>query len=135
MLQHLIYQSLLTGFGTLVFSKNLNPIKYLERPTFSHLLSHFSVIVFLWLQMMQRFCHSFQLMLEFLKVLFLVLLFSYQLYIFSLMMVSLTQIVSFMMLSLTLLFMVIMLLPILNVIMILQETFSYGRKRFIHFNI
>lgn len=29
--------------------KNLNPIKYLERPTFSHLLSHFSVIVFLWL--------------------------------------------------------------------------------------
>ena len=102
-LQELIYSSLLTGFGMLVFLTNPSlmefQVKYLV------LFLHFSVIdgsQWFWIASVHK---NIQLMLEFLKVPFLVLHFSYY-----------TLLIFLMMLSIILLSMLMILLSILSVI-------------------
>ena len=75
-LWHLIYPRLLTGFGMLVFFTNLSLMELQVRYLFFFLL--FSVISqgfeWFWKESLHKYM---QLMLEFLKILFLALHFSY----------------------------------------------------------
>ena len=74
-LWHWIYPRLLTGFGMLVFFKNLSLTEFQVRYLVLFLL--FSIIdKFEWLWL-ESFCRNIQLMLEFIEAPFLVLHFSY----------------------------------------------------------
>ena len=102
-LWHLIYRRLLTGFGMLVFFTNLSLKEFQIRYLALFLL--FSVIDDLeWFEM-ESLHKNIQLMLEFLKALFLVLHFSYY-----------TLMIFLTMLSVILLSMLMILLTILSVI-------------------
>ena len=102
-MQHLIYHSLLAQFGMLVFFRNLILMEFQVRYLTLFLL--FSVID----DFLRSPHKNIQLMLEFLKALFLVLHFSY----YTLMSVL-------MMLSVILPFMLMMLLSTLSVIRLLN---------------
>ena len=102
-LWHLIYPQLLTGFGMLVFCINLSLMEFQFR--YFALFILFSVIDdFKWFWMASLY-KNIQLMLEFLKALFLGLHFSYY-----------TLMTFLMMLSVILLSMLMILLSILSVI-------------------